>query len=68
VTEVVEDVDISAYQTKAKRPAFERLLVSIRNGDVDGVVVWKLDRLSRQQPDLVRVMKCANRGAASSRP
>jgi DNA invertase Pin-like site-specific DNA recombinase len=43
VAEVFEDVDTSAFQPKAKRPQFERLLVSIRNGDIDGVVVWKLD-------------------------
>ena len=57
VADVFEDVDTSAFQPKAKRPQFERLLVSIRNGDIDGVVVWKLDRLSRQQRDLVRVME-----------
>ena len=57
VTEVFEDVDISAFQTKVKRPEFERMLAGLSNGDLDGIVVWKLDRLTRQQRDLVRVME-----------
>ena len=57
VADQFEDVDISAYNKKATRPEFERLVVALRNGDVDGVLVWKLDRLSRQQRDLLRVME-----------
>lgn len=55
VVDVFEDVDISAFDTKAKRPEFLRMLEALRTGEIDGVVVWKLDRLSRQQRDLVRV-------------
>ena len=57
VVDVFEDVDISPYQTRVKRPEFERMLVALRTGDLDGLVVWKLDRLTRQQRDLVRVME-----------
>jgi len=56
VAEVFEDIDISAYQLKARRPAFERMLRALREGEVEGVVVWKFDRLTRQQRDLARVM------------
>ena len=60
VVDVFEDVDVSAFNTKAKRPEFERMLVAIREGEIDGVIVWKLDRLSRQQRDLARVLEtCA---------
>src|SRR5487761_2383837 len=57
VADTFEDVDISAYNTRARRPEFERMLVALRDGEIDGVVVWKLDRLTRQQRDLVRVME-----------
>ena len=57
VADIFEDVDISAYSLKATRPEFERLLLALRHGDIDGVVIWKLDRLTRQQRDLVRVSR-----------
>jgi site-specific DNA recombinase len=57
VADVFEDIDISAFDTKAKRPEFLRMLECLRGGEIDGVVVWKLDRLTRQQRDLVRVME-----------
>ena len=55
-----EDVDISAFSRTAKRPEFERMLVALREGEIDGVLVWKLDRLTRQQRDLVRVMEACD--------
>ena len=33
------------------------MLDALRAGEIGGVVVWKLDRLTRQQRDLVRVME-----------
>ena len=60
VADTFEDVDISAYNTRARRPEFERMLVALRDGELDGVVVWKLDRLTRQQRDLVRVMEACD--------
>lgn len=57
VEEVFEDVDLSAFSTRVKRPQFARMLETLRAGEIAGVVTWKLDRLSRQQRDLVRVME-----------
>ena len=64
VADEFEDVDISAYSKKARRPEFERMLEALRGGDIRGVVVWKLDRLSRQQRDLVRVMEACEQHKA----
>jgi Site-specific recombinases, DNA invertase Pin homologs len=55
VADVFEDVDTSAYQRTSKRPEFERMLASVRDGAIDGVLAWKMDRLSRRQRDLVRL-------------
>jgi site-specific DNA recombinase len=62
--DVFEDVDISAYSARARRPEFERMLEMLRAGAMDGVVVWKLDRLTRQQRDLSRVVDACNAHAA----
>src|SRR5665213_85052 len=64
VVEEFEDIDISAYSKKARRPEFERMLEALRAGDIIGVVVWKLDRLTRQQRDLVRVMEACEQHKA----
>lgn len=47
VDRAFEDVDVSAY-SGAERPAFGELRKSVVCGDVDVVVVWKLDRLVRR--------------------
>lgn len=57
VVDTFEDVDLSAYNTRVKRPEFERMLNALLAGELDGIVVWKLDRLTRQQRDLARVME-----------
>jgi DNA invertase Pin-like site-specific DNA recombinase len=54
VGEVYEDVDVSAYKPNVVRPSFERLLGDIELRRVDGVVVWKLDRLTRRPADFER--------------
>lgn len=38
------------------RPALKRLREAVKRGDVDGVVVYKLDRLSRNVLDLLRLV------------
>ncbi len=48
---------MSAFKAAVHRPEFERLLNTLRSEEIGGVVVWKLDRLTRQQRDLVRVME-----------
>lgn len=47
VAAVHVDAGISGYRT-VERPAYEALLAGLRNRDYDTVVVWKLDRLTRQ--------------------
>ncbi|MCL2001380.1 MAG: recombinase family protein, partial [Planctomycetes bacterium] len=43
------------------RPAFKRLMADIEKGLVDGVVVYKLDRLSRSIMDFAGMMEVFNR-------
>jgi len=45
------DNDISAYSGKP-RPEYRRLIASIKNGDVDGLVAWHVDRLYRRPVEL----------------
>jgi site-specific DNA recombinase len=40
-----------------ERPALQRLLADIELGKVDGVVVYKVDRLSRSLLDFARLME-----------
>ncbi len=49
-----EDVDVSAYAKRARRPAYEDMKQVIAAGKVDGVLVWKLDRLVRRVVDFER--------------
>lgn len=52
VVEVLEDNDISAYQRKRPRPAYQRLLRGISDGTFDGVLAWHPDRLHRRNAEL----------------
>lgn len=47
------DNDISAYSGKF-RPEYERMLADIGSGDVDAVICWNLDRLTRQPKEFER--------------
>lgn len=49
------DIDLSAYKRKVKRPEFERMIEAVRSHAIDGVLAWKLDRITRRQRDLVRL-------------
>ena len=40
-----------------ERPALQRLFADIESGQVDGVVVYKVDRLSRSLLDFARMME-----------
>jgi DNA invertase Pin-like site-specific DNA recombinase len=45
----------SAYNEKAKRPEFEAALTDLRAGRIDGIAVWKIDRLVRRVSQYRRV-------------
>ena len=47
------------------RPGFQRLLDDIEAGRIDGVVVYKVDRLSRSLLDFAQVMERFNRAGAA---
>jgi DNA invertase Pin-like site-specific DNA recombinase len=53
------DNDISAYSGK-KRPAYERMLADIEDGQLDAVVAWDLDRLHRRPIELEHFMELAD--------
>lgn len=65
VTDSYVDRDTSAYQPGTHRPQWERLLTDINQERVDGVVVWKLDRLVRRSADFERFWDIAERRGAS---
>jgi site-specific DNA recombinase len=47
------------------RPGFQRLLADLEAGEVDAVVVYKIDRLSRSLRDFVRLMDLFERRGVS---
>jgi site-specific DNA recombinase len=51
VADVYVDNDVSAWSGRA-RPEYRRLLDDLKDGVVDGVVVWQLDRLHRSPAEL----------------
>ena len=64
VVEIFEDVDLSAYQPRVVRPAYERLLLRVAEGAIDGVLFWKLDRLVRRPSEFERFWaQCESAGA-----
>jgi DNA invertase Pin-like site-specific DNA recombinase len=50
------DNDLSAYKRTVVRPAFERMLKDLKSGALQGIVVYDLDRFSRQPRDLERAI------------
>lgn len=62
VADVFIDDDISAY-IPGKRPEYARLLEAIKSGDIDGVIVYDLDRLHRHPLELEEFFRiCDNAG------
>jgi DNA invertase Pin-like site-specific DNA recombinase len=55
VANVYEDVDTSAYNPKSKRPNFDRLMADLPG--LDGVLVWRVDRLVRRSAEFERFWK-----------
>lgn len=56
VARVFTDNDLSAYKRKT-RPEFERMVQFLRAGDLDGIVVYNLDRLCRRLRDLEPILE-----------
>jgi site-specific DNA recombinase len=51
VVETFTDNDVSAT-SKKPRPQFQRMLAAIEDGEIDAVVVWDVDRLTRKPREL----------------
>ncbi|WP_270886597.1 recombinase family protein [Pedococcus sp. 5OH_020] len=60
VGEVFEDNDVSASSAKP-RPAYQRMLGALEAGEVDAVVVWDLDRLTRRPIEIEHFIDLADR-------
>jgi site-specific DNA recombinase len=54
IVKVYVDRDLSA-NTGVDRPGFEEALADADIGLIDGILVWKLDRLTRRFSDLERI-------------
>lgn len=65
VARVYRDNDLSAFQRRVRRPAFEELVAATAGGAYSRVIVWKSDRLVRQPRDLERFLDAADAGTAS---
>ncbi len=60
VVEVFSDNDISAYSSK-RRPGYEALLDAVREGRIQAVLTWDLDRLHRRPAELEDFIALADR-------
>ena len=64
LAKVYRDEGISAKNT-TNRPAAQRILQLIRKGKIEGVVIFKLDRLVRNTKDAIEIAGlCKNKGVA----
>lgn len=52
VARIYEDNDLSAYKRTTVRPEFSQMLHDLKAGLIDGVVVWDMDRFTRQPREL----------------
>ncbi|HSO52816.1 MAG TPA: recombinase family protein, partial [Actinomycetes bacterium] len=64
VVAVYSDI-ASAHNEKARRPDFENALADIRAGRIDGIIAWKVDRLTRRRSQARKLLtileKCGGR-------
>ena len=65
VGEVFCDVDLSAFDRKVSRPAYEALLHRVAVRGVDAVVVWRLDRLMRRSAEFERAWEILERAGVA---
>lgn len=64
VGKVWVDNDLGAYAGK-KRPGFEAALARLAARDIDGIIVWHLDRLTRRPVELERVIDVIEKSGGS---
>lgn len=57
ITATFEDIDVSASKTGLDRPALGRLREAVTRGEIDVVLVWRLDRLARSALDTLTILK-----------
>lgn len=57
---VYTDNDQSAYSGKP-RPGYERMVADIKSGDIDGIMCWHTDRLTRTPTELESLIVLAKR-------
>jgi site-specific DNA recombinase len=55
IADVFKDEGISAYK-RVLRPEFDRMVKAVQDREIDGVLCWHLDRLTRQLNPYVRLM------------
>lgn len=55
VAKVYEDDNLSAFQRKVTRPAFEQMLEDLKSGKIDGVICYHIDRVARRLGDIARL-------------
>lgn len=64
IVDTFEDSDLSAYNRRVVRPEFERMVEAVKAGELDVILAWKLDRLSRRLRDFARLdEECEAAGA-----
>ena len=51
------DPDASAYDEHVHRPGFDDVLAAAERGEIDVVVCWAVDRLTRQPSQMEAVIK-----------
>lgn len=56
VVEVVDDVSYSAYTGK-KRPGWDRVVEAMRSGEIDLVLAWAMDRVTRTVRELTDIVQ-----------
>jgi site-specific DNA recombinase len=62
VADIYSDPDVSAWSGKA-RPDYQRMMKDIRDGKVNAIVAWHLDRLTRTPRELEDfLLDCDNAG------
>lgn len=60
VVAVEEDISVSAYSGR-ERPAWQRVLGMVGRGEVDVIIAWHMDRMTRSMTDLEELILLAEK-------